>query len=68
MNFKEAYKAMRAGKAISNTDHPDDWWIWENNEMRFCSGGGLSYYARHVLDFGYFLDQIVKDNWFIVEE
>ena len=43
MSFKEAYKAMREGKAISNTEHPDDQWVWENGRMIFQSGGGLSY-------------------------
>lgn len=31
MSFKEAYKAMREGKAISNTEHPDDQWVWQND-------------------------------------
>ena len=43
MSFKDAYKAMREGKAISNTEHPDDRWVWENDQMVFKSGGGLNY-------------------------
>lgn len=68
MSFKEAYKAMRAGKAISNTEHPDDCWVWKNDQMVFQSGAGLSYPVQDMLSIEYLLDQIVQDIWFIVEE
>lgn len=69
MSFKEAYKAMRdEGKAISNTEHPDDRWVWENDQMVFKSGGGLNYPVQDMLCIEYLLDQIVQDIWFIVEE
>lgn len=67
MSFKEAYKVMREGKAISNTEHPDDQWVWENNQMVFQSGAGLSYPVQDMLCIEYLLDQIVQDIWFIVE-
>lgn len=67
MSFKEAYKAMREGKAISNTEHPDDQWVWENGRMIFQSGGGLSYPVQDMLFIEYLLDQIVQDIWFIKE-
>lgn len=68
MSFKDAYKAMREGKAISNTEHPDDQWVWKDDQMIFQSGGGISYPVNDMLSIEYLLDQIVQDIWFIVEE
>lgn len=68
MSFKDAYKAMREGKAISNTEHPDDQWVWKNDQMIFQSGGGISYPVNDMLSIEYLLDQIVQDIWFVVEE
>lgn len=68
MSFKDAYKAMREGKAISNTEHPDDQWVWKNDQMIFQSGDGISYPVNDMLSIEYLLDQIVQDIWFVVEE
>jgi hypothetical protein len=56
MSFKEAYKAMKEGKAISNTEHPDDQWVWKDDKMIFQSGAGLSYPVQNMLCIEYLLD------------
>jgi hypothetical protein len=38
MNFKEAYKAMKEGKAISNTEHPDGHGRGYQNNYCSCCG------------------------------
>lgn len=68
MSFKDAYRAMRTGKAISNTEHPEDQWVWKNDQMVFESGGGISYPVQDMLCIEYLLDQIVQDIWFIVSK
>lgn len=68
MSFKDAYKAMREGKAISNTEHPDDQWVWKDDQMIFQSGDGISYPVNDMLSIEYLLDQIVQDIWFVVKE